>query len=94
MLIVYFMVYKCNHCVNSHECHHIHTPTFLTSSHPPIVLCLVGKLAIRAQKVAHYILNKFAGGKAVQPGDRVSKRERIEWISNLQLFPSDCTVVP
>lgn len=32
----------------------------------------LGKLAVRSQKVAHFLLNKLGGGKQVQPGDRVS----------------------
>ena len=36
-----------------------------------LCFCLLGKLALRAQKVAHFLLNKLGGGKQVQPGDRV-----------------------
>jgi len=35
------------------------------------VLILPGKLASRSQRVAHYLLNKLGGGRAVVPGDRV-----------------------
>ena len=33
---------------------------------------LLDKLASRSQRVAHYLLNKLGGGKALVPGDRVS----------------------
>lgn len=32
----------------------------------------LGKLASRSQRVAHYLLNKLGGGKALVSGDRVS----------------------
>ena len=35
-------------------------------------LCVAGKLAIRSQKVAFYMLHKVGGGKLVQPGQRVA----------------------
>ena len=35
-------------------------------------VCVAGKLAVRAQKVAHYMLTKLGGGRLVQPGDRVA----------------------
>ena len=31
-----------------------------------------GKLATKALKIAHFLLNKLGGGKAIKPGDRVS----------------------
>ena len=31
-----------------------------------------GKLATKALKIAHFLLNKLGGGKAIRPGDRVS----------------------
>lgn len=37
-----------------------------------VVCVLIGKLVTRAQKVAHYLLNKLGGGRAVAPGDRVA----------------------
>ena len=36
------------------------------------VIVYIGKLASRSQRVAHYLLNKLGGGKALVPGDRVS----------------------
>ena len=41
-----------------------------------IILVMVGKLASRSQRVAHYLLNKLGGGKALVPGDRVRHRGR------------------
>ena len=36
------------------------------------VLSLSDKLANRAQKIAHYMLNKLGSGKLLKPGDRVA----------------------
>ncbi|XP_019861409.1 PREDICTED: disco-interacting protein 2 homolog C-like [Amphimedon queenslandica] len=36
------------------------------------VACTYSKLALRSQKVAHFLLNKLGGGKQIQPGDRVA----------------------
>ena len=33
----------------------------------------VGKLASKALKVAHFLLNKLGGGKILKPGDRVRR---------------------
>ena len=41
-----------------------------------MILVMVGKLASRSQRVAHYLLNKLGGGKALVPGDRVRHRGR------------------
>ena len=41
-----------------------------------MILVMVGKLASRSQRVAHYLLNKLGGGKALVPGDRVRRRGR------------------
>ena len=40
--------------------------------HLIILFLLLDKLASRSQRVAHYLLNKLGGGKALVPGDRVS----------------------
>ena len=39
-----------------------------------MILVMIGKLASRSQRVAHYLLNKLGGGKALVPGDRVRHR--------------------
>ena len=53
---------------------HTHTPSDpsppLPSPHPS------EKLAVKALKIAHFLLHKLGGGKTIKPGDRVRPTRR------------------